>query len=100
MIFLKEHLTGQYEWAPDTSTSTYTGSPTRRLFNRFNGDQVLFIINLYGSLSPNFSIWDGQKMEELLQNLLPVEAKSEISVFNWLREALGNNLEEKTKMVH
>lgn len=88
MPFLKEDLLNpNYIWE-STDQSLYTGSPSRRSFNRLNGNQVLFLINFYGSLSDKFSLKEGQRMEELILNHMPEEAKSEISVFNWLREAL------------
>ncbi|MEO5563023.1 MAG: hypothetical protein ABIR18_06295 [Chitinophagaceae bacterium] len=84
MPFLKEDLTGShYNWS--NTPDAYTGQPSRRLFDRFNGDQVLFLINFYGSLSEKFTLLEGRKMEELITNQLPLEAKSEITVFNWLR---------------
>ncbi len=88
MPFLKEDLTHQeYNWNIP-GESVFNGSPSRRAFNRYNGDQVLFIINFYGSMADKFSVVEGRKMEELISNQLPLEAKSEISVFNWLRTAL------------
>jgi hypothetical protein len=85
MPFLKEDLIGEhYNW---NQSSAFNGAPSRRLFDRFNGNQVLFIINFYGSLSGQFTIQEGRKMEDLILNHLPMEAKSEVSVFNWLRQA-------------
>jgi hypothetical protein len=85
MLFLKEHLTGHYSWNDTIEQSNYTGGASRRLFDRFNGYQVLFIINLYKSLSETFSIEDGQQVEQQIIDHLPLGIKSEISVFNWLR---------------
>jgi hypothetical protein len=96
MWFLKEHLNGRYHWANENNTSAYTGNPSRRLFDRYNGDQVLFLINLYGSLSGKLTVADGQRMEELLTGHLPLEARSEISVFNWLREVFDRMTEDNT----
>lgn len=84
MPFLKEDLGGShYNWSD--AKDPYTGQPSRRLFDRYNGDQVLFIINFYSSVSEKFTLVEGRKMEDLITNHLPLEAKSEISVFNWLR---------------
>lgn len=92
MPFLKEDLAGSnYTW---TNNASLTGSPSRRLFDRFNGNQVLFIINAYGNTFPKFTVEDGRKMEELIQNNLPMEAKSELSVFQWLNE-LASALDNK-----
>jgi hypothetical protein len=86
MPFLKEDLAYQhYNWKQQNTSSIFKGPPSRRLFDRFDGEQVLFIINFYGALSDKFSITEGRAMEEMLSNHLPIEAKSELSVFNWLR---------------
>ncbi len=90
MAFLKEDLANHhYTWSEQSQKPVFTGSPSRRLFDRFNGEQVLFIINLYGSMANKFTIEEGQRIEEMILNELPMEAKSEMSVFNWLKEALS-----------
>jgi len=83
MLFQKDHLSGSYNWA-DEDTSMYKDTPTRRMFDRFNGYQVLFIINLCGSTLEDFSVKRGQDFERLLLNNLPLTTGSEISVFKWL----------------
>ncbi|HEY4150144.1 MAG TPA: hypothetical protein VGM41_14495 [Chitinophagaceae bacterium] len=86
MIFLKEHLTGHhYSWTGSANT-LFTGDPSRRLFDRLNGDQVLFIINFFGQSVGKLTLFDGQKVEELILKELPENIKSEMAVFNWLRE--------------
>ncbi len=86
MFLRKEDLRGEYTWINGTDQNLFNGELTRRKFDRNNGDQLLFLINLYGSNFKDFSIEDGLKIEDLLLNQLPLEAKSEISVFNWLKE--------------
>jgi hypothetical protein len=84
MQLLKEHLSPyNYSWINET---LFTGEPTRRLFNRYNGNQLLFVLNLYASLIDGFTINMGLKIEDRLMNQLPVDAKSEISVLNWLKQ--------------
>lgn len=86
MAFDKEHMeSGQYKWNNDPDLNVFSGGPTRRLFNRYDGDQVLFIINCYASLSENFSIEEGKEIEKEIINHLPLDAKSEISVINWIK---------------
>jgi hypothetical protein len=88
MPFSKEDLVNpHYNWENEDA-DIFTGSPSRRSFNRFNGNQVLFLINFYGSLSDKFSLAQGRQMEDLILHHLPDHAKSEISVFNWLKTAL------------
>jgi hypothetical protein len=63
----------------------YTGQPSRRVFNKYNGHQVLFLINFYGSLANRFTLAEGQQIEHRILTDLPSEIKSELSVYNWLR---------------
>lgn len=85
MIFVKEHLSKTYEWVAGLNHSVQNNEPDRRIFDRFNGHQVLFIINYFGSSLGKLTITDGLKIEELISTQLPLETKSELSVFNWLR---------------
>ena len=84
MRFLKEHLSAyNYSWINE---ATFTGEPSRRLFNRYNGNQLLFILNLYASLIEGFTIKMGLSIEDRLMNQLPIAANSEISVLRWLNQ--------------
>ena len=86
MLFRKEDLQGQnYNWNNENKETFFTGVPSRRTFDRYNGEQVLFLINSCKSLTEIFTIKEGAQIEELILNKLPLEAKSEISVFKWLR---------------
>ncbi len=84
MLFRKEDLLGDYQWSSGPSSFTFDGAPSRRLFNRYNGEQVLFMINFLAAQDPRFTLEDGHKLERLINNL-PLEAKSEISVLNNLK---------------
>jgi len=86
MLFQKEHLqNGYYNWTTGLNHSIQNTEPDRRVFDRFNGDQVLFIINCFGNSLGKFTIKDGLQIEELISTQLPPEIKSELSAFNWLR---------------
>jgi hypothetical protein len=86
MNILKEHLSAyNYSW---TNEATFTGEARRRSFNRYNGNQLLFFVNLYASLIEGFTIKMGLKIEDRLMNQLPVAAKSEISVLKWLNQTV------------
>lgn len=87
MIFLKEHLhKGNYNWALGLNHSIQNNAPDRRIFDRSNGYQVLFIINYFGQSLGKLTVTDGRMIEDLISTQLPLEIKSELSVFNWLRE--------------
>ncbi|WP_205511226.1 hypothetical protein [Longitalea arenae] len=86
MTFLKEHLlSDHYSWNNNASHSLYATEPDRRVFDRFNGNQVLFIINSFGKSLGRLTLGDGRKIEELISTQLPEQNKSELSVYNWLR---------------
>ena len=84
MHILKEHLSAyKYNWVND---ATYTGEASRRIFDRYNGNQLLFVLNLYASLIDGFTVNMGLKIEDRLMNQLPADLKSEISVLHWLNQ--------------
>lgn len=86
MTFQKhDMLETYYHWRDGAGTLPFEGNPTRRPFDRFNGDQVLFIINFYGSLQDGFGLAECRKLENAICHQLPLSVKSEISVFNWIR---------------
>jgi hypothetical protein len=88
MLFQKQDMEGNhYTWQQDGEKQVFLGQPSRRMFDRFNGDQVLFLINFLGSLSEGFTLQQGKKIEYEIFNNLPTDKKSEMSVFNWIREA-------------
>jgi hypothetical protein len=59
--------------------------PDRRIFDRLNGNQILYLINYFGHSIGKLTIEFGQRIENLISKELPLELKSEIAVFNWLR---------------
>lgn len=88
LLFSKEHLNGLYEWPPERERSVYDGDATRRLFNRYNGNQVLFIINLIMDSCGWRTVDEGKRIERLIINQLPFNPSSELTVYNWLRREL------------
>ncbi len=87
MHFQKQDLSGKHYYfgLPEVKTP-YHGHPSRRSFDRNNGDQVLFLINSFVEISERFSLREGRMIEYEIFHRLPLEVKSEVSVFNWLRE--------------
>jgi hypothetical protein len=82
MVFGKKDLEAQdYFW---DENALYKGEPTRRVFDRHNGNQVLFLINHYGSLTGTLSLEEGRAIESWLRNQLPMASMSEVSVSRWI----------------
>ena len=88
MSFSKEHLAGLYNWSPEQETSLFEGSPSRRMFDRYNGNQVFFIISLMLERLGNSSIEQGREIEMMIINKLPFTSCSELTVFNWLEKEM------------
>jgi len=87
MRIMKEHLLiSDYVWNNDNKNAQLSEGATRRRFDRFNGDCVLHIINLFDCSIDQLTIAQAQRIEHLIQKELPLEAKSEISVLQWLKE--------------
>lgn len=85
MIFEKQHLQfDHYTWS-EKSESQFSGDPSRRLFDRFNGDQVLFIINYLALQDDKLALQDARDIEQSIFRKLPADARSEMAVVNWLQ---------------
>lgn len=89
MSFTKEHLTGLYNWVPEKEASLFEGTPSRRTFDRYNGNQVIFIITLLLERLGNSSVEQGREIEMLIINKLPFASSSEHTVFNWLEKEMN-----------
>lgn len=95
MTFVKENLLEDtYSWA--NSTGKPDQFPTRMRFDRFSGDCVLRMLNLYNLLVMKVTLQEGQTMERWIKTELPLQAISEITVFNWLK---SKHTQTKEKLV-
>ena len=88
MSFTKEHLTGLYNWTPAIEASVFEGAPSRRAFDRYNGNQVIFIITHLLERLGKSSVKQGREIEMLIINKLPFTSSSEHTVFNWLEKEM------------
>ncbi len=80
MQFKKQDLAGtHYTW--NNGHHIFSGEPTRRRFDKNNGDQVLLLINFYESLAGPVSPYEGRIIEQTITWGLPDTAKSEVSAF-------------------
>lgn len=86
MAFSKQHLTGLYNWTAEDQISLFEGSPSRRTFDRYNGNQVFFIITQVLESLGSASVEQGREMEMMIINKLPFASSSELTVFHWLEK--------------
>ena len=89
MNFQKEDLRSSHYYWKEEDKQLFTGSPASRLFDPSNGEQVLFLINAYAESMHKFSKEDGWHIETILVKELPLVAKSEITVLNWIKENIS-----------
>ncbi|MDB5232934.1 MAG: hypothetical protein JWN76_3739 [Chitinophagaceae bacterium] len=86
MQFLKEHLSENgYNWSPTPKPIILTEAPDRRYFDRFSGDELLYMINIFDQCVGGLTLSDCQHIEKLIETQLPLDIKSRIGVFNWLK---------------
>jgi len=87
MIFTKESLLEiGYRWLPNSSKLLSDRFPTRKSFDRFSGDAILRMINLYNILIHRLTLPEAQSMEQALTKELPLRTYSEMLVFSWLKD--------------
>jgi hypothetical protein len=87
MFFTKESLLGMaYNWLPESARLLSQRFPTGKSFDRFNGNAMLRMINLYNILIHRLTLPEAQSMEYALAKELPSRVYSEMLVFNWLKE--------------
>ena len=87
MTFLRNEMNFvHYRWDAEAETADllFNGEPARRVFDPYNGYQVLYLINYCGSLLEKFNLANARKLENSIAYHLPVTLKSERSVFHWL----------------
>ncbi len=85
MLYARKNLIHKdYDWKVPAGGAMFTGEPTRRTFDPFNGEQVLFVINVFCKLIGRDTIADGKRIESLLREHLPPDVRSEVSVIRWL----------------
>jgi hypothetical protein len=86
MQYQKEDMIGEfYQWGNEQNPVSDDREPSRRAFDRYNGDHVLYIINYYVKQTNKFSKEYCQLLEKKISQDLPLELRSELSVFNWIK---------------
>lgn len=86
-VYYKEDLLfNDYEWNESVTHIKLQGSPDRNLFMRYEGYEILYMINYACEVLGCTSKTDAGRMEMLLHEKLPLDTKSQNSVFTWLRK--------------
>ena len=67
------------------------GPADRNGFINSQGNEVLYLINLFAEISGNTTKEDCSKMEQLLYHHCPIGKLSQVTVFRWMQETFGKN---------
>jgi hypothetical protein len=87
LVFKKEDLSEiDYSWNKNLTDENKLNisEPSRRLFDRYNGNHILYMINYFADTVQRISLKEARTLERLLRDKLPLGVKSELSVFRWL----------------
>ncbi len=77
-----------YRWDTEEKPAhvVFDGEPSRRTFDRYNGNQMLYLINFCATVIENFDLNNARLLESKIAHQLPPGLKSERSVFNWIMQ--------------
>lgn len=89
LVFKKEDLSEiDYSWNKNLTEENKVSvvEPSRRLFDRYNGNHILYMINYFADSVQQITLKEARILEKLLREKLPMGVKSELSVFRWLMD--------------
>jgi hypothetical protein len=77
-----------YDWTTATDSSKLNGDPDRNLFTSSEGNEVLYMINCLMKDTSLLSKEDGEMIERLIHDKLPIGKQSQVTAKRWLQEKL------------
>jgi hypothetical protein len=88
-FYTKDDMVYQdYDWATTEDASKLNGPPDRNLFTSTEGNEVLYMINYLMQETGLTSKEDGETMEKLIHDRLPIGKQSQVIAKRWLQEKL------------
>lgn len=77
-----------YDWSTTEDASKLNGDPDRNLFTSTEGNEVLYMVNYLMSETGLNSKEDGEMIERLIHDRLPLGKQSQVTAKRWLQEKL------------
>jgi hypothetical protein len=77
-----------YDWTTAEDDSKLNGGPDRNLFTSTEGNEVLYMINYLMQETGLTSKEDGEVIEKLIHDRLPIGKQSQVTAKRWLQEKL------------
>jgi hypothetical protein len=84
-----------YDWTTAADASKLNSEPDRNLFTSTEGNEVLYMINHLMQETGATSVEDGQMIEKLIHDRLPLGKQSQVTAKRWLQEKLEVMASEK-----
>jgi hypothetical protein len=85
-----------YDWTTATDAAKLNSEPDRNLFTSTEGNEVLYMINHLMQETGSSSVEDGQLIEKLIHDRLPLGKQSQVTAKRWLQEKLELMASEKS----
>ncbi len=77
-----------YDWTTAEDSSKLNGTPDRNLFISTEGNEVLYMINCLMQETNLTLKEDGEVIEKLIHDKLPIGKQSQVTAKRWLQEKL------------
>lgn len=77
-----------YDWNTAADSSKLNGDPDRNLFTSSEGEEVLYMINYLMNETGLTTREDGESIERLIHDKLPIGKQSQVTAKRWLQEKL------------
>lgn len=88
MLLYQKHdlLFNDYDWTTLADHVKFQGAPDRNMFVRHEGNDVLYMINYFCNVMDYKTKTHAGRIEMLIHDKMPIEIKSQKSVFQWLQK--------------
>lgn len=77
-----------YYWTTTEDSSKLSGDPDRNLFTSTEGHEVLYMINYLMKDTGLTTREDGETIERLIHDKLPIGKQSQVTAKRWLQEKM------------
>lgn len=96
-LYTKDDLVYQdYDWTTGSDASKLNSAPDRNLFTSTEGNEVLYMINHLMEEAGITAKEDGEMIEKLIHDRLPLGKQSQVTAKRWLQEKLELIASEKS----
>lgn len=88
-LYTKTDLIFQdYYWTTTEDASKLNGDPDRNLFTSTEGNEVLYMVNCLMKDTGLTAREDGEMIERLIHDKLPIGKQSQVTAKRWLQEKM------------